>query len=156
MEGVRMKDFVAEVNANPLPRDVFGALVDIIIEALSGRRRTIPPDAERCLEDAPPGSIILTDCPENQMGMSIIEECNERFPAEIAELIAQSVFFRWFAVGKARRDGQIDEFILRSNDNTQEIHEAVFCAAAECPINGEGEFDDSFVGRIREIIASGE
>src|SRR4051794_9423566 len=78
------KDFgmqcLREVNATPLPVDLFMEMVQISIEAKSGTRRVLPPDAERCTEDYPPGAMWLSDCPENQMGMSIVMECQKRFP----------------------------------------------------------------------------
>jgi hypothetical protein len=146
-----MRDFIADVNANPVARDAFEALATITIEAISGKRRTIPPDAERCLEDAPPGSVWLTDCPENQMGMSIVEECHERFPPETAELMSLSFYYRWMAFREVRINGVIDEFIRRT-EKTVKIHFAALYAAAEYPLTAEGKFDDGYVRRIREII----
>jgi hypothetical protein len=147
-----MRNFIAEANAQPVPRDVF-ILANVTVQALGGKRRTIPPDAERCIEDFPPGAIYLTDCPENQMGMSIVEECHERFEPDLAEAMSMSFYFRWLAFKQARHSGGIDEFI-RLKGKKIDIHFAVLYAAAEYPLTAEGTFDDGYVGRIREIIAA--
>ena len=147
------KQFIREVNAHPLPRELFMELIQINIEAKSGNRRAIPPDAERCLEDAPPGTLYLTDCPENQMGMSIVGECVRRFPREQAEATSQSFLFRWFAICKARNAGRLKEFVKPGKKNEM-IHSAIFEAAADCPLTMEGEFDSSYLDRCRAIRAA--
>ncbi|HZZ78455.1 MAG TPA: hypothetical protein VFE62_08040, partial [Gemmataceae bacterium] len=65
----------------------------------------------------------------------------------------QSFLYRWFAIGKARRDGLLVEFSKNVTATSEEIHGAVFHAAAECPLTKDGDFDDSLVPRIRAIIA---
>jgi hypothetical protein len=147
--------FIRGVNATPLPRDLFMELIQITIEARSGKRRTLPPDAERCLEDAPPGTLYLTDCPENQMGMSIVGECHRRFSddRERAEAVSQSFLFRWFAICKARESGRLKGFIKRDK-NIEMVYTSIFEAAADCPLTMEGDFDDSYVERARAIKAA--
>jgi len=74
---------VDEVNSTPLDRAMFMELIEIAIEALSGRRLVLPPDSERCLEDlkGSPGklTICFTGIPENQMMFAIRNECRSRF-----------------------------------------------------------------------------
>jgi hypothetical protein len=139
-----------------LPRDLFKELVEVTIEAKSGKRRAIPPDAERCLEDAPSGTLYLTDCPENQMGMSIVAECHQRFPDERARSVSQSFLFRWFAMSKAKADGRLDEFCKLVEKGKEMVHTAIFDAASECPLTADGDFDPSYVERARAIKAAKE
>ncbi|MCE9531535.1 MAG: hypothetical protein K8T89_10500 [Planctomycetes bacterium] len=150
-----MKDFVPEVNAHPFSREEFSELVGMANDAFAAKRREIPPDAERCLQDVPPGSIIITDDPMNQFGMTVVAECQQRYPAK-GQQMGMSFLFRWFAIGKAREDGRIDEFSRPTDDGQEEIQEAVFHVAAECPLDAEGQFDESFAGRIRAIVAEEE
>jgi hypothetical protein len=61
-----MTDYIAEVNVAPVPPELFVELVQVAIEALSGKRRAFPLTEELCLEDAPPGSLRLSDNPTNR------------------------------------------------------------------------------------------
>ncbi len=152
-----MRDYLAEINATPVPKDVFSDLVNIALQALRGERRAIPPDAERCLEDAAPGTLMLSDIPENQMGMSIVAECRRRFPKKQGEAIAQSFICRWWAIGRAKRAGRLNDFCKSNGDGSETVHSAIFDAAAECPLELRGDqssFDSSYVRRCREIKAA--
>jgi hypothetical protein len=74
------KAFVERVNAKPLDVDFFIHLLSVALSAIRGQRRQIPPDDERCLEDAPPGVIYAADVPMNQMAFSVMSECHQKFP----------------------------------------------------------------------------
>lgn len=148
--------FIARVNSHSLPRALFMDLLTIALGAMRGERRAIPPDAERCLEDLPPNTLYLTDCPENQMGMSVISECNRRFPKNRmkAEDASFSFMFRWFALQKARINGSLKEFTKPGDEPGSElIHSAVFAVAADCPLAADGDFDESFCAKVRKLIA---
>src|ERR1043165_9310379 len=147
-----MSNIITTVNENPISRELFEDLATIAVQALSGERRELPPDAERCLEDIPPGTVYLTDCPENQMGMAIAGECNKRFSDDNAVTMATSFHFRREGFRQARRDALIAEFTRSISERTEEIHRAVLYAAAECPLTPEGHFDDAYVVKIRQII----
>jgi hypothetical protein len=144
-------DFVAEVNSHPLKSELFIELFEVATDAMRGKRRIIPPDAERCLEDAPPGTLYLADIRENQMGMSIVAECKKRFPGEEGTQISQSFLFRWFAFLKAHREGLLREFIKDETDTSQMVHSAVFEAAAECTLDADGDFDQTYLDRVKAI-----
>jgi hypothetical protein len=87
------------------------------------------------------------------MGMSIVAECRAKFPAEMARKMGLSFMLRWDARGTAGQDGLLEEFSRKTDDGTDEIHGAVFMAAAECPLAEDGGFDETFVERIRKIMA---
>lgn len=143
-------DFLAEATSTPLDGDLFMNLVDIAIEALEGRRLVLPPAPELCLENSR-GGLRLTDIPENQMGLSIVGECRRRFGRR-GRPISRSFFLRWFAILSAENKGCLEEFIRKQPGGELEVSEAVFRAAADCPINREGEFDQAtYLGRIREL-----
>ena len=129
-------------------------LLSVALSAMRGERREIPPDAERCLEDLPPKTLYLTDVPENQMGMSVIGECHRRFPNDQkqAEDTAFSFMMRWFAVNKAKYNGKLAEF-SKPGDGCEMIHGAVFAVAADCPLALGSDFDDSYIPRIRALMA---
>lgn len=147
-----MRDFIGETNANPLPADLFLELVDIAHEAMVGKRREIPHALERDMSK--PG-YYLTDCPENQMGMSIVRECRQRFGKEKGRVVSHSFLQRWFAIGDIRETSRIDEFLKRKKGTTEIlINDAIFKAAAECPLGPDGHFDESFVDRARRIDAA--
>jgi hypothetical protein len=144
-------DFVAEVNAHPLKADLFMELAVIANDAMAGRRRFLPPDAERCFEDAPPNALFLTDMPENQMGMTIVDECQRRFPdGETGRETSQSFVFRWFAIQDAFHAGKLADFV-KINGKKLTIHSAVFEAAADCPLESDGEFGSSYLDRVKVI-----
>jgi hypothetical protein len=150
------KRFIDEVNANPIPEDLFLELVSVAIDALKGRRRELPHDSERIMES--PG-VYLTDVPMNQLGLSIVRDCHERFPNDMAmaRSMSQSFLFRWFALENARDDSEFGEFVRSSDEPGSEmIHSAIFKAAAACPLTtgGSGLFDDSFYLRARALKAS--
>lgn len=151
------KRFIDEVNAHPLPVPLFMDLLKIAEDALRGKRRVIPPAAERIMK---PGRLYLTDIPENQMGMSIVAECRKRFPdKKQAENTSQSFLFRWFALCIARDEGRLGEFIKPSGTPGAElVHSAVFEVAASCSLNSDekGGFNDSFEQRVRELIIKEE
>lgn len=143
--------FVAEVNAHPLKIPLFIELMSIAQEALTGKSRFLPPNAERCLEDAPANTLYLADIPENQMGMTIVNECMQRFPEEEGHFTSQSFLFRWFAIQKAQHDGKLDEFV-RNDGKQVMVHSAVFEAGAVCPLDAEGDFDSTYLDRVRKIF----
>ena len=147
--------YIERANAHPLPRELFMELLGVALEAMRGNCRAIPPDDERCLEDLPPNTLYLTDCPENQMGMSVIGECHRRFPKNQsqAEDTSFSFMFRWFALQKAKADGKPKEFTKPSAEpNCEMVNTAVFAAAAECPLVVNGGFDDSYTERVRKLM----
>ena len=151
------QQFIDQTNATPIPRDLFLELIGVTVDVKSGTRREIPPDDERCLEDLPPGTMYLTDCSENQMGMAIIGECRRRFPQHRAEAIFQSFMFRWWAVAKAHDAGLLKDFIKRIGKGKkarEHAHSAIFEAAADTPLNAEGEFDERFYEKARAIKAA--
>src|SRR5690242_10850719 len=131
-----MRNWISEVNSNPLPVGLFMELVDISVNALEGKLRVIPPDAERCLEEVPPNTdpdtirIVLTDIPENQMGMAVVRECRRRFKKKRAQLTSQSFLFRWFAILDSKRAGALAPF-TKKIDNGELVNDAIFKAAAD-------------------------
>lgn len=149
-----MDAFIGGVNSRPFGTDEFLDLAEIAGAALEGRRREIPLDAERCIEDFPPGTLWLTDHPMNQLGFSIIRECKRRFPND-HEAISRSFLFRWFATQKALADGRVDEY-TRGSGSEMEIHGSVFAAAAECPLVRGGGFDSTFESRVRKFDDRGD
>jgi hypothetical protein len=157
-----MSDFVArmteEVNSMPLSEEFFMELFGISTNAMTGKLRTIPPDDERCLEDAPPGTLILTDVPENQMAFAIFDRCREKFGNDGGERVAQSFLHRWFAIMKAKHDGLFDEFVKASDqDGMILIHDGVFRAAAALNVGPDGYFNKTeYIGKIRDIIRAEE
>lgn len=150
-----MRDFIAEVNRRPLDQTLFVELFHIATEALQGRRREIPPDAERCLEDMPSGTMYLTDIPMNQMGMAIVAECRRRFPKDAAQHVSQSFMFRSWALEKAVTTGRVSEF-ARETEGHLEVNGAVFSASAQCPLDADGDFDKSYEARIRQFSAESD
>jgi hypothetical protein len=152
-----LQRILGEVNSTPLDRALFMELIEIAIEALSGRRLALPPDSERCLEDlkGSPGKLTLcfTGIPENQMMFSIRNECRCRFGKKKSEMIFHSFMWRWWAICDAKRKGILDEFIRTSRNKQEQINNAVFHAAAECSLNAKTEFSKKeYLIRIREII----
>ncbi len=150
-----MGDYIAEVNERPLDQTLFVELFHIATEALEGRRREIPPDAERCLEDAPPGALYLTDVPMNQMGMAIVGECRRRFPKDDAGHISQSFLFRSMALEEGVATGRVAEF-TRKTEGQLEVNGAVFAASAQCPLDADGNFDRSYEARIRKFASESD
>jgi hypothetical protein len=143
------RNFLAAVNSTPLDGDLFLQLVDIANEALGGRRLVLPPVAERCLEGF--SGYAFTAVPENQMAFAIFGECRRRFRKR-GEAIAQSFLFRWFAILVAKEEGSLDEFIRSKAEGEIEVNEAVFRAAAVCPLNKDGRFDTAdYVARIQAL-----
>src|SRR5687768_3974371 len=109
--------FVARVNRKPLPRELFMELLGVALDAMTGKRRELPPDAERCLEDLPPNTLYLKDIPMNQVGMSIVSECHARFPDdEEAEDTSFSFLMRLFAIQQAKVGGRLTEFTKPGNE----------------------------------------
>jgi hypothetical protein len=147
------KRFIDSVNAHPLDAALFMELVQVAVDAMRGKRREIPPAAERIMK---PNTLYLSDIPENQMGMAIVAECHKRFPdKEQARNTSQSFLFRWFAVNFAREEGKLKEFIKDGDDGVELINTAVFDVAASCPLVADerGGFDDSFADRVRKLVA---
>ncbi len=148
-----MRDFAGESNDCPIDPELFLDLYRIAGEALAGRRREIPPDAELCLEDKRPG-IRLTDVPMNQMGFAVIRECKRRVGRDAAERVSLSFLIRWNAIHEALMSRRIDEFARECEDGEFEMHDSVLVAAAQCPLDGNGDFDPSFEIRVRRLFNS--
>jgi hypothetical protein len=149
-----VKETFHEINSTPLSEEEFMEILQIAFAAKAGRLRAFPPDPERCLEDAPPGSWWLTDCPENQMGMAVVGHCNEKYGDEPGRLKAQSFLMRNFAVSEAIHQGLLKDFIRpEPGTNRIDIHDAVFKAAASLPLNKHGRFEpDEYLLKIRDLI----
>jgi len=153
----QFKRVLDEVNSTPLDRALFMELSQIAIEALSGRRLALPPDSERCLEDlkGSPGklTICFTGIPENQMMFAVLDECRSRFGKKKSEAIFHSFVWRWWAICHAKKEGMLNEFSRVSRDEQEEINDAVFHAAAGCPLNSKMHFSKSeYLARIRKIL----
>jgi hypothetical protein len=149
-----MTDYIGEANAHPLSPELFIELAQLAMETLSGKRRYLPPDAERIIKKGPPGTITLTltDIPMNQMGMGIVAECHRRFPSTEAENIAKSFLWRWFAIEDATRKGKLDEFTKTEGKQVM-VSSAIFVAASDTNLNTEGRFEADFFDKIRKMIA---
>lgn len=147
------KKLIENVNAHPLPVPFFIELIKVAQDAMRGKRREIPPAAERIPK---PNRLYLSDIPENQMGMSIVAECHKRYPDKHqARDFSQSFLFRWFALNQAKSDGKLKEFTKAGDKPGVElINSAVFEVAATCPLNADehGSFDDSYVERVRKLV----
>jgi hypothetical protein len=132
-------------------------LLTVAVSALRGERREIPPDAERCLEDLPPNTLYAKDIPTNQMAFAIISECKSRIPTDHEEAsdTSFSFMFRWFAFQKEKLAGTLQEFTKSGDEpDTEMINPAVFEVAANCKLSSkDGGFDETFIPRIRELIA---
>lgn len=151
-----MAERTAEINGTPLEQTMFMELVNLSLEFLGAKRRAMPPDPERCLEDMK-GGFYLTDIPENQMGMGIMRECRTRFGKDDGERIAQSFLHRWFAFMKAKDDGVLAPFIRQEGNGEISINDAVWRAAASSTIGDDGHFiPGPYVELIRKIIAEEE
>ena len=146
-----MRDWISEVNSNPLPVELFMELVEISVEALEGKLRVLPPDDERCLDELPPNTIVLTDIPENQMGMAVVRECRRRFKRKKAQLTSQSFLFRWFAILDSKKEGALTPF-TKKIDGGELVNDAIFKAAADSPIAENGKFGGHYIQRIRAIM----
>ena len=68
------------VNNTPIEVELFFDLLREAQKAMRGKRRELPPDAERCFEDAPPDVIYARDSPMNQLAFAIIGDCQKLFP----------------------------------------------------------------------------
>ena len=148
---------VYEANSTSLDEQSFMELVEIAIEALSGRRLALPPDSERCLEHhkGSPGklTITFTGIPENQMAFSVLAECKERFGKKKGQKMFHGFMWRWWAILDAKKQGILTEFAREAGDML-EINTAVFRAAAQCPLNDKGKFEiEEYRSLIRQIIS---
>lgn len=93
---------------------------------------------------------------EKPVEAAVAAECARRMARLEAARVATSFMLRWSAIGRARQRGTLDEFINPSDGGVEIVHTAVFQVAAVCPLAPDGDFDDSFVSRVRAIIASEE
>ena len=146
-----MDNFTAIANRTPVPLGLFKDLLTIYQDAFVGKIRVIPPAAERCLEDAPEGSIMLTDHPFNQANLAVYRECIQRFVSRRdAEAMATSFQYRVAAMVRAFQQGRLNAFVRNDSKEIMSIHESLFMAARECPITSDGDFDRSLVERARK------
>ena len=145
--------WIEEANNNPLERTLFTELWVFAQESLIGKRRAIPPRAERCLEDLPAGTVVLTDIPMNQMGFGLVGECHRRFPnrRQQAESLFKSFMWRYWALSKALKDDEAKRYV-RPATGGREISAALLFAAAECPLRSDSaDFDDTLFARANQI-----
>lgn len=140
MEPGVMPPILAMANTTPIELEFFVELLQIATEAFEGKRRELPPMAERCIEDSPPGAIYFTDAPENQAMFAVKRTCEDRF-GEDGRAIATSFHFRRFAISQA-----VDEGRIKVTDRG--VHVSFVRAAATCPMDWSGRFDNSFEDRV--------
>lgn len=146
-------------NATPIPIDFYFELIQASMDAHIGKRRAIPPLAERCLEDAPEGSYVISDSGAAQGISTVLELCRQRLLVDDqADAMFNSFMYKAGALQDALKSGRLKRFMRRDGTMT-DVHHAVIHAAAESPVTKDGKFDMRFYDRVTIIyneIESGQ